>query len=75
MEVLHSTAGEETHQYRKGQTEYGDYEMSSSPTGTGEEVPAAEQVVGRGSQQILGAAESPKTKIPDGEKQGFLSCD
>lgn len=36
-------------------------------TGAGEEVPAAEQVVSRGSQQILGTAQSPETKVPEGE--------
>lgn len=35
-------------------------------TGAGEQVPAAQLVLGCGSQKILGAALSPKTKIPDG---------
>lgn len=35
-------------------------------TGAGEEVPAAEQTAGGGSQQILGTAQPSKTKIPDG---------
>lgn len=42
-------------------------------TGAGEEVPAAEHVVGRGCQQILGAAQSAKAKVPGGEHKGPLS--
>lgn len=42
-------------------------------TGAGEEVPAAEHVVGRGCQQIFGAAQSAKAKVPGGEHKGPLS--
>lgn len=45
----------------------------SGLTGAGEEVPAAEHVVGRGCQQILGAAQSAKAKVPGGEHKGPLS--
>lgn len=38
-------------------------------TGAGEEVPAAEQVAGSRSQQILGTTKSTKAKIPDGGKK------
>lgn len=43
-------------------------------TRAGKEVPAAEQIVGGGSQQILGTAQSPKTKITDvgGRKKKVL---
>ena len=43
--------------------------MNECLTGAGEEVPAAEQVLLRSSQQIFGAAQSPKTKISDGGKK------
>lgn len=45
-----------------------------SLTGAGEEVPAAEQVAGCRSQQILRAAQTTKTKGPGREEKEFIKC-
>lgn len=77
MEVLHSTARERDHS-RVSVMRFlriGDVHGGVQPglTGAGEEVPAAEHVVGRGCQQILGAAQSAKAKVPGGEHKAPLS--